>query len=381
MSAMVVESPTLMAQLIKQYQQYVDMLEKAQAQVNKLNAINDVMNKANSFIQNGNLMIANPLEVAENLKQTLESIKYNAEQLKQSVKDYDISQHLRKKNLQTKCPFIDFDSIDPNSTNIQPKQGGGDSGDDSSSDLEALIGEFTDITAHDISTLNNGLKGLPLAILMCDRLQKYEFALKQASIEGKMNEALLNNDFEEYKKQQQEKIKQIVAQEKQSQQDFEKKLAPLKIRMEQMKYSLGVTDPSLAKKDNIEYCKKTKSGACDPVLLSLDYVKSKERKMLEKAKANSNSDQSQSQADREFLMIDYLREIATHMSFLNETMAMTANALAEEQERQNLNTKLIDKEKYDAKTTEIKQKTLDNQNAIKMENRNPKLDSAGFPVF
>ena len=123
------------------------------------------------------------------------------------------------------------DSIDPNSTNIQPKQGGGDSGDDSSSDLEALIGEITDITAHDISTLNNGLKGLPLAILMCDRLQKNtEFALKQASIEGKLNEALLNNDFEEYKKQQQEKIKQIVAQEKQSQQDFEKKLAPLKIR-------------------------------------------------------------------------------------------------------------------------------------------------------
>ncbi|MDY5821452.1 MAG: hypothetical protein SPJ83_01445 [Helicobacter sp.] len=50
MSAQIVESPSLLAQLITQYQQYMDMLEKAQAQVNKLNAINDVMNKANSFI-------------------------------------------------------------------------------------------------------------------------------------------------------------------------------------------------------------------------------------------------------------------------------------------------------------------------------------------
>ncbi|MCX2716821.1 hypothetical protein OQH61_03610 [Helicobacter sp. MIT 21-1697] len=283
--------------------------------------------------------------------------------------------------MQEKCPFLDLESIDPESTTLEAVKIGEQT--PIQADIELMLTEFTDITAHDISTLNNSIKGLPLAILMCERLQKYEKAIKNAEIENKMKEALLNGDFEEYKKQEQEKIKQVIAQDKLEQQEFEKKLAPLKIRMEQMKLSLGVTDPSLASKDNIEYCKKTKGGGCDPILLSLDYVKNKEKKMLEKAKDGSNTDKSQSQADREFLMIDYLREIATHISFLNETMAMTANVVAQEQERQaGVHRKMIDDDMYNQKTIEMQQKINDNNpNAIKIENTNPKLDAFGFPTF
>lgn len=380
LGASIVESPSLLAQLVAQYQKYVEMIEKAQAQVDKLNAINDVMNKANSLMEKDGLKIANPMEVIENLNSTIESIKYNAERLKRTAQDWDISQNIRRRNLQEKCPFLDLESIDTESTKIELTKVGEET--PLQADINAMLTEFTDITAHNISSINNSIKGLPLAMLMCERLKNYENAIKTVEIDNKMKESLLNGDFEEYKRQEQEKIKQIVAQDKKDQQEMEKKLAPLKIRMEQMKLSLGVTDPSLASKHNVEYCRKTKSGGCDPILLSLDYVKNQEKEMLEKAQKNSNGDKSQSQADREFIMIDYLREIATHISFLNETMAMTANVIAEEQEKMAMQGKnKLDDERYKDKTQILQEQINQNANAVLLSEKQPKLDEFGFPTF
>lgn len=125
-AAMIVESPSLLGQLLKQYEQYVEILDKAHAQINKLNEINTMMGQANDILNKQSLTIANPLEVIENLNKTLESIKYNANQLGQSVKDYEIGKTIKFRNLQKKCPFLDLENLSPNSDKIETNKIGED---------------------------------------------------------------------------------------------------------------------------------------------------------------------------------------------------------------------------------------------------------------
>ena len=379
--ASIVESPSLLAQLLKQYEQYVQMLEKANEQVNRLNEINNVMNKANDLLTKQSLTIANPLEVIENLNKTLESIKYNSQQLGQNIKDYEIGKSIKFKNLQKKCPFLDFENISPNSDKVNINEIGEDT--PLKKDVIVLLEEFTDITAYDINSFSGSLKGLPLAMVMCEKLKEYEKALQVMEFDNAQSAALLNNDYELYKKKQQEKITYLAEQELAEQEAFEKKLTPLKVRVEQMKQSLGVTNKTLNEKGGVQFCEETKDGGCNPILLQLDYIKHKEQKMLEEAAKNSNADKSQSQADREFIMIDYLREIASHMAFLNETMAITANYLAEENERSQNTTqkKMISDQMFKAKEQESKQIVINSPNAIVLMPKDPRIDKNGFPLF
>ena len=360
-AGMIVESPSLLGQMLKQYQQYVEMLEKAHEQINKLNEINAMMGKANDILNKQSLTIANPLEVIENLNKTLETIKF--------------------RNLQKKCPFLDLENLSPNSDKIETNKIGEDI--PLKKDIQALLDEFTDITAYDINTLYGSLKGLPLAMVMCEKLASYEKALQLLELDNAQNAALLSNDYNLYKQKQQEKIKYLAEKELAEQDAFEKKLTPLKVRVEQMKQSLGVTNKTLNEKGGMQFCEETKDGGCAPILLHLDYIKHKEQKMLENAAKNSNADKSQSQADREFIMIDYLREIASHIAFLNETMAITANYLAEEKERsQNtIEKKITNEQMFKNKEQEVKQIVITNPNAIVLMPKDPRIDKNGFPVF
>lgn len=376
-AGMIVESPSLLAGLMQQYAKYVEMLEKAHDQINKLNEINNIMNKANSLMEKDGLKIANPMEVVENLNNTLASIKNNAQRLKQTAKDWDMANNIRSRRLQEKCPEIDFSRITPDSTSIELIGTGKET--QNKSDMQKLLEEFTDITAHDINTLSNSIKGMPLAMLMCEQLAKQKRALEMAQYDVKLKNALLNGDYELYKRKQHEKIKQIVAQDLKERKEFENKLFPLKVRIEQMKQTLGVTDINLKEKDGVKYCHEDK-GKCTPILLKLDYIINQEANMLEKAKRNSNSDKSQSQADREFIMIDYLREIARHLAFLNETMALSANLLAEEQARLHKQT-LMDTDLYNQRISAMQESVNANVNSKPLMERTPKLDRFGFPAF
>lgn len=126
---------------------------------------------------------------------------------------------------------------------------------------------------------------------------------------------------------------------KNQKEEFDKKIKPLYIRTEQMMAQLGVTnmqynkDAEKAGLGKNFFCEEgtNENGVkgCVPKKLNLDYLKHKEQEMLKKAANQTNEEKSQTQADREFLMIAYLKEIATHISFLNETMAMTARLMAE----------------------------------------------------
>lgn len=379
-----VQHTQVIAQFVEAYKKYEQMLQAANDQINKLNEINNLTNKANDLINNGNLNIANPMQVLDNLNNTLKSIKRNADRLAQNARDYDIKNAIRLKQLQNKCgDFLKIDDyFDPDQTKLEMIQTGEETM--VQADVKNLLETFTDIKANEIDGLAGGLKGLPLAIVMCDRLKEYEKQLKNEEFHSKTQSALLSGDFEEYKKQQQEKVNYIMKQEAIERKEFEQKLTPLKVRMLQMQQTLGVTDINMAKENGIEFCKETKNGGCAPVLLTLDYVKNKEAQMLENARKNSNANTSQSQADREFIMLDYLREIATHMSFLNETMAMTAAILAEEKEGASGVTKGIDDfdPQLDERKKEFKEKVKTNKNAIDFGGYgNAKLDQFGFPKF
>ena len=291
----------------------------------------------------------------------MKSIKRNTDRLAQNARDYDIKNAIRLKQLQNKCgDFLKIDDyFDPDQTEFETIQTGEETM--VQADVKNLLETFTDIKANEIDGLAGGLKGLPLAIVMCDRLKEYEKQLKGEEFHSK-----------------------IMKQEAIERKEFEQKLTPLKVRMLQMQQTLGVTDVNMAKENGIEFCKETKNGGCAPVLLTLDYVKNKEAQMLENARKNSNADTSQSQADREFIMLDYLREIATHMSFLNETMAMTAAILAEEKERVSGVTKGIDDfgSQLDERKKEFKEKVNTNKNAIDFSGYGKaKLDKFGFPKF
>ncbi|MCX2716822.1 hypothetical protein OQH61_03615 [Helicobacter sp. MIT 21-1697] len=63
--ASIVESPSLLAQMLKSYEQYKQMIEKANEQVNRLNEINNMMNSANNLMMKDGLKIADPREVLE----------------------------------------------------------------------------------------------------------------------------------------------------------------------------------------------------------------------------------------------------------------------------------------------------------------------------
>ena len=102
----IVESPTLLAQLIKQYEQYVEMLQKAQDQVERLNKVNDALSKANNLVRNSQLNFYNPMDILENLKDTIEGIKSNVNAMARTVKDFDIRDRITFKRIQAKCPEI-----------------------------------------------------------------------------------------------------------------------------------------------------------------------------------------------------------------------------------------------------------------------------------
>lgn len=377
-----VQHSQVIAQFVEAYKKYEQMIEAANNQINKLNEINNLTNKANDLINNGNLNIANPMQVVENLNNTLKSIKRNVERLSQSARDYELQNAIRKKQLQAKCSWLNVDDyFSPNQTEFEMTQTGEETA--FQADAKILLETFTDIKANDIESLNGSIKGLPLALIMCDRLNEYERQLRNEEFHSKMQNALLNGDFKEYRKQQQEQIEYILEKESIAQQEFERRLMPLKVRMEQMRNALGVTDTALAEENGIKFCHKNKNGDCTPILLTLDYVKNKEAQMLEKAKNNSNNNTSQSQADREFLMLDYLREIATHMSFLNETMAMTASLLADEQERISgiKQKQLLDEDMLNARKVSYRKEIQSQKNAVNITNNNAKLDKFGFPQF
>lgn len=381
-AAMVVESPSLLEGLMQQYGQYVKMLEQAQAQVEKLNKINNFLTTANDIASKQTLTIANPLDVVDNLKNTLENIKNNAERLAETAKDYQLGKAIRNKRLKESCPFIDLENISPSTIDIDLT----DTGEEDSFKQNALnvLEEFTDITRNDVQGLVKPNRGFALAELMCEKMKATKHLMEIAKLENESKVALLNNDFKLYQAKQQEKVQKILANEKMKDEKFENNLNSLLVRTTQMSNQLGVIDPNLSEKNGIKYCEKTKDGkGCNPILYTADMVKNDEVEMTRKAIQNSNGDKSQSQAEREQIMINYLREITSHMVFLNETMSLTAELIAKERVRNGyFESAGYDNSDYKNQRQELTKTLISNPELQKsFQSIEADIDKYGFPTF
>ena len=404
--ASVVESPTLLGQLIKQYQQYVEMLEKAQNQIDKLNRANEILRDANNLVRNAQINVYNPMEILENLKDTIEEMEHNAKALAKSVRDFDIRDRIAYKRIQAKCPEIservkkmkyisNEDDSDGETQGERNKESYTAQGEETEQDalLKEYLEEFTNITLNDINSVTSSIRGLPQAILLCQSFYQNKLEAQIKEQENKVQKALLENDFNAYKESQAKKMELELELVKNQKEEFDKKIKPLYIRTEQMMAQLGATNTKYNKEAEKAglgkdfFCEEGTNEndikGCAPKKLNLDYLKYKEQEMLKKAANQTNEEKSQTQADREFLMIAYLKEIATHISFLNETMAMTASLIAENEARnkgmpfqsfQNL-------PQYTKNDKAHSEQVKSLENYTNTENLTPKLNEFGFPTF
>lgn len=240
-----VESPTLLAQMIEQYKKYVEMLQKAQDQIERLNKANEALRKANDLVKNGQLNIYNPMEILENLKETIEEMEHNAKALAKSVRDFDIRDRIVFKKIQAKCPEIsgriakmkyisNEDDSDEQSEAEKNKESYTATGEETAQDtlLKEYLEEFTNMTLYDINSVTSSIRGLPQAILLCQAFYQTKLESQIKEQEDKAQKAALENDFNAYKEAQAKKMELELELAKNQKEEFDKKIKPLYIRTE-----------------------------------------------------------------------------------------------------------------------------------------------------
>ena len=176
-AAMVVSDPTQTSQnvtiighLVDSLKKYEKMIETANAQVNKLNEINDFMSKTNAFLKGSSISIASPLEVIDNLKNTISAMKYNAEALGKTFKDFELGEKIRRKRLNSSCPWLDYTLISPKSMDIIFKKEGEET--QLVKDAKELINFLNDDIYSNLRTTMGSLSGRVLAESLCQAIKE-----------------------------------------------------------------------------------------------------------------------------------------------------------------------------------------------------------------
>ncbi|WP_394980673.1 hypothetical protein [uncultured Helicobacter sp.] len=373
----------VIAQFVEAYKKYEEMVAKAQEQVNRLNEINNLATKANNIASNASLSLTNPMEVVENLKNTMASIKYNIERLQDTVKNIELADRIKSKYIQEKCGLFEelkdgYLGLDPDQDSFTRKTVGEENITDTN--LSLILDTFTNIKSAEAQGLGKALTGLPLALVMCEELASYKNKMKSIELDSSAQSALLMGDFKQYQEVQKQKIAHQLQVEKVKRDEQQRKLMPLLVRIESMQKDLGVKDPAKSQQFGQEFCRKTKNGKCAPMLSELDYIKAKEADMIQKAQQKGSNSEvaAQSQAEREFIMLDYLREIATQLQFLNESTAMYQSMMAREKLG---DLQIQDKDMYQNELANNQAIIVQSQNAYVIDTSNVKLDANGFPKF
>lgn len=395
-AGVLVENPSALAQMVAAYQKYVEMLEQAQTQIQNLSAISSTLTQANSFIKNGNLTIANPLTLLEELQKQINAIKNSFTALATTLSDYKLTDHIKTQRLKSACPWIDFDNLAWNSESLPQTNTGEET--ELMKDLYLLMETFTDVTKYDLASLKPA-KGYSLAMLMCKELKELNQAAELAELDGQMQNALLANQLSAYQEYKEQRIAKEIAYEQAKREDFEAKLKPMLIRINEMKNQLGVTNAekaTISGVDGVTFCEKTTDSdgneVCNPLLLEVDYIIAKENQKVQEAankSVDSNEDAApQSEAEREQMIIDYLREIAKHMAFLNESIALTSQLIAEEKMAHSdygdiMKAKTYENDTFTAATETITTNKQAQSNYVTMDDfvSSASLDSNGFPTF
>ncbi len=377
---------TVIGKMVDSIKKYEEIISKAQAQINQLQKVNNMINTTNSLISGSAITLANPMQVIQNAQYQIESIRYNYENLKQSIENWNAQNLLRNKYLQQQCPFFNFNKLTnkkivnlSNLNNAITKTGEQTT---RMRDMQNLIQSLSSSGYENIQSLAGGLSGRAWGEMLCKMVNDSNYESEQALL-------ATGNRSEEQKRRFLLRVKKKVNDNRQ----LKEKLDPFLKRLDVLQTEFGVTDPTANhNKQGIPYCTENKeTGKCDPIknvfrTTRLDNELEQEIQTLTLDLAKAPNKDAQSQAYANFnqriklLTLKYLKEITNQMLFLNQTMAMQSEIMADDYFRQN-NDGFGKEENHIDKQLTQKRINERERARIYFQNPNVKFDQFGFPIF
>ncbi len=326
---------TVIGKMVDSIKKYEEIISKAQAQINQLQKVNNMINTTNSLISGSAITLANPMQVIQNAQYQIESIRYNYENLKQSIENWNAQNLLRNKYLQQQCPFFNFNKLTNNKivnlsnlNNAITKTGEQTT---RMRDVQNLIQALSSNGYENMQSLAGGLSGRAWGEMLCKMVNDSNYESEQALL-------ATGNSSEEQKRRFLLRAKKKVNDNRQ----LKKKLDPFLKRLDVLQTEFGVTDPTANhNKQGIPYCTENKeTGKCDPIknvfrTTRLDNDLEQEIQTLTQDLSKAPNKDAQSQAYANFnqmvrlLTVKYLKEITNQMLFLNQTMAMQSEIVAD----------------------------------------------------
>ncbi|GAA7659261.1 hypothetical protein HpBhutan343_07150 [Helicobacter pylori] len=164
-------------------------------------------------------------------------------------------------------------------------------------------------------------------------------------------------------------------------------------RLDALQTNFGVTDPTANhNKQGIPYCRENKeTGKCDPIdnvfrTTRLDNDLEQEIQTLTQDLSKAPNKDAQSQAYANFnqrvrlLAVKYLKEITNQMLFLNQTMAIQSEIMADDYFKRYSNDYNTPKSHV---YEELEQERINQRERARryFQNPNVKFDQFGFPIF
>ncbi|MFP6057720.1 hypothetical protein ACLF9Q_00510 [Helicobacter pylori] len=381
-----VSQATIIGKMVDSIKKYEEIISKAQAQINQLQKVNNMINTTNSLISGSAITLANPMQVIQNAQYQIESIRYNYENLKQSIENWNAQNLLRNKYLQQQCPFFNFNKLTnkkivnlSNLNNAITKTGEQTT---RMRDMQNLIQALSSSGYENMQSLAGGLSGRAWGEMLCKMVNDSNYESEQALL-------ATGNRSEEQKRRFLLRVKKKVNDNRQ----LKDKLDPFLKRLDVLQTEFGVTDPTANhNKQGIDYCTENKkTGKCDPIknvfrTTRLDNELEQEIQTLTLDLTKAPNKDAQSQAYANFnqriklLTLKYLKEITNQMLFLNQTMAMQSEIMADNYFRQN-NDGFGKEENHIDKQLTQKRINERERARIYFQNPNVKFDQFGFPIF
>ncbi|MGN8527867.1 hypothetical protein ACR9NF_02640 [Helicobacter pylori] len=377
---------TVIGKMVDSIKKYEEIISKAQAQINQLQKVNNMINTTNSLISSSAITLANPMQVIQNAQYQIESIRYNYENLKQSIENWNAQNLLRNKYLQQQCPWLNVNALTNNKivnlknlNNLITKNG---EQTQTARDVQNLIQSLSSSGHENMQSLAGQLSGRAWGEMLCEMVTDSNYESEQALL-------ATGNNSEKQKRRFLLRVKKKVNDNRQ----LKKKLDPFLKRLDVLQTEFGVTDPTANhNKQGIHYCTENKeTGKCDPIknvfrTTRLDNELEQEIQTLTLDLTKAPNKDAQSQAYANFnqrvrlLTVKYLKEITNQMLFLNQTMAMQSEIMADDYFKQNNNGFGKKENHIDEQLT---QKRLNERERARryFQNPNVKFDQFGFPIF
>ncbi len=381
-----VSQATIIGKMVDSIKRYEEIISKAQVQINQLQKVNNMINTTNSLISSSAITLANPMQVLQNAQYQLQSIRYNYENLKQSIENWNAQNLLRNKYLQQQCPWLNVNALTNNKivnlqslNNLISKNG---EQTQTARDVQNLIQSLSSSGYENMQSLAGGLSGRAWGKMLCKMVNDSNYEREQALL-------ATGNSSEEQKRRFLLRVKKKVNDNRQ----LKKKLDPFLKRLDVLQTEFGVTDPTANhNKQGIHYCTENKeTGKCDPIknvfrTTRLDNDLEQEIQTLTQDLSKAPNKDAQSQAYANFnqrvrlLTVKYLKEITNQMLFLNQTMAMQSEIMADDYFKRYSNGYNTPKShEYE----ELEQERINQRERARryFQNPNVKFDQFGFPIF